>query len=271
MFSLNGFNFIKGPLTSSYDQISDSIRFSNGMNMDFYIEDAILRHRELEKLALPVIDEAIVAVSAYRGAIERLADEAANLEAEIRNIQTSKGNQSTATINQRIPLRNKLNKINLRLEQEPGINRFDEILETLKHSKNNLRITESIARITPDGLTKKDPAWLIPISETESGKIAQPIISDVLPPIKSQADKLKSSSPKLTGYHLSELKIASENLIKLSALIRYLPENMLVPYELELNGLTRRLNELMKKKYTAWMSVDQCLIDKRAEVMAAGQ
>jgi hypothetical protein len=124
-------------------------------------------------------------------------------------------------------------------------------------------------RIDPDQLTEEDPEWLMSAAETASSEIAIPITANVLPAIKIPADKLKKVFPKLTAFNMSELESALNDLIKLSALITYLPENMLIPYKLELSGLNRRLDKTMKSDLAAWMSFDRCLVKGRAAVPAA--
>ena len=56
--------------------------------------------------------------------------------------------------------------------------------------------------------------------------------------------------------------------MKLSSLIIFLPENKLIPYRLELSGLNRRLNKLMKQELPEWLNYNRCLATTRAEALA---
>ena len=58
-------------------------------------------------------------------------------------------------------------------------------------------------------------------------------------------------------------------LVGLISLIIFLPENKLIPYRLELSGLNRRLNKLMKQELPQWLSYNRCLATTRAEALAA--
>lgn len=124
-------------------------------------------------------------------------------------------------------------------------------------------------RIKPEQITKNEPEWLIATANTTASEIATPVNEKVLPAIRIPAQKLQESLPKLTAFHLTELETALENLLQLSSLIIYLPENMLIPYKLELSGLNRRLNRLMKKELPEWMNYNQCLAAQRAVALAA--
>ncbi len=270
-FSRVGYEFSERPLTISYDEVQYSIRSWKKMNMEFYIRDAIFRFRELARLALPITQNANKIVSDYNQSLLRIRKQAKELEDRIRNIQTSGGNQTTYTINQRIPLRNKLDKINARLAEEPDQMRFDQLLKKMVLVENTLSGREKPERVEPDQLTEEDPESLMSTAETVSSDIATPIIGTILPAIQIPADKLKKVSPKLTAFHLSELEKALDDLLKLSALIIYLPENRLIPYKLELSGLNRRLNKTMKKELPAWMSFDRCLATVRTEVSTASK
>jgi hypothetical protein len=264
-----GYNFTSNDPTRAYDEISNSIRMWNDMNVDFLVRDSMLRSNELAVLVLPVLQDAHGIVAGYGETLAGLRREADALEQEIRDIQTSKGNQTTATINQRIPLRNKLEKLRDRLEQEPDQIRFSDLLDKINRTEAILAGKETPARITPDELTDKDPSWLITISETESEAIADNIKSDVLPPIQEMADKLKEPYPKLTGFRLSELEHGIDNVLKLSALLHFYPENKLIMYGLGLSGLDRRMNDLFNAKASSWLSIDQCLVEKRASLVTA--
>ena len=270
-FTPVGYEFTDRSLTLSYDEVHDSIRAWEKMNMEFYTRDAILRFRELSKLALPVTENANKAVSDYNQSLLLIKQQAATLDKRIRNIQTRGGNQSIDTINKRIPLINKLDKINKRLADEPDQMRFDQLLKKISVVENILSGREMPARVEPDQLTEKDPDWLMSTAETASSDIATPIIAKTLPAIQTPADKLKKVNPKLTNFHLSELEKALDDLLRLTALIIYLPENRLISYKLELSGLNRRLNKTMKKELSAWMNFDQCLANGRAGVSAVSE
>ncbi len=265
-FTKTGYEFTDRPLTFSYDEIHDSIGIWKDMNIEFYTRDAIYRFRELSRLAAPVLLAAKKSVSDYRESLINLNNEARQLDKKIRNIKTRGGNQSTYTINERIPLRNKLEQIKARLKEEPGLTRFDQLLNKIALVEDVLAGRVKPTRIEPDELTEKDPTWLLSTSETAATEIDTPIIGKVLPGIAIPVDKLKKVFPKLTAFHLSELENALNDLLKLSSLIVYLPENKLIPYKLELSGLSRRLNETMEKQLPVWMSYDRCLTRERIEV-----
>ena len=114
-----------------------------------------------------------------------------------------------------------------------------------------------------------DPDWLVPIADTASSDISALIEEKVTPAIQAPAEKLKTVFPKLTGFHLTELEKSLDGLTKLSSLILFLPENKLIPYRLELSGLNRRLNKLMKHELPQWLSFQRCLATTRAEALAA--
>jgi hypothetical protein len=270
-FNKVGYEYSNQSLTIAYEETRDSIKVWESLDMDFYIKDTALRFGELAGLALPYIENAREEVSDYSRSLIRISEEAKELDARIRNIKTRGGNQSTNTINERLPLRNKLNKINSRLEDEPDQERFIKILAKLGLIEQILLGNEEPDRVKPDQITEKDPDWLISTADTAASEIAAPINDYVLPAIQLQSEKLKESSPKLTGYHLSELEIALDNLLKLSSLIIFLPENKLVPYQLEISGLNRRLNKLMKKKLPVWINDNQCLTTMRSEAITVPQ
>ncbi len=270
-FASVGYEFTERSLTLSYDEVHDIIRVWKTMNMEFYISDAIFRFRELAKLALPVTQNANKVVSDYSQSLLKIKQQADELENSIRNIKTSGGNQTTYTINERIPLRNKLNKLNTRLAEEPDQKRFDQLMKKIALVENILSGREKPGRVEPDQLTEKDPEWLMSTSETASNDIATPIMGKTLPAIQMPADKLKKVFPKLTAFRLSELENALDDLLKLTALIIYLPENRLIPYKLELSGLNRRLNKTMKKELSSWLNFDRCLAKERANVSATSK
>ena len=270
-FNKVGYGYSNQSLTIAYEETRDSIKVWESMDMEFYIKDSALRFGKLAGLALPYIENARDEVSDYSRSLIRISEEAKELESRIRKIKTSKGNQSTNTINERLPLRNKLNKLNSRLEDEPDQERFIKILAKLGLIKQILLGNEEPDRVKPDQITEKDPDWLISTADTAASEIAAPINDYVLPAIQLQSEKLKKSSPKLTAYHLSELEIALDNLLKLSSLIIFLPENKLVPYQLEISGLNRRLNKLMKKKLPVWINDNQCLTTMRSEAITVPQ
>jgi hypothetical protein len=270
-FNKVGYEYSNQSLTIAYEETRDSIKVWESLDMDFYIKDTALRFGELAGLALPYIENAREEVSDYSRSLIRISEEAKELDARIRNIKTRGGNQSTNTINERLPLRNKLNKLNSRLEDEPDQERFIKILAKLGLIEQILLGNEEPDRVKPDQITEKDPDWLISTADTAASEIAAPINDYVLPAIQLQSEKLKESSPKLTGYHLSELEIALDNLLKLSSLIIFLPENKLVPYQLEISGLNRRLNKLMKKKLPVWINDNQCLTTMRSEAITVPQ
>ena len=120
----------------------------------------------------------------------------------------------------------------------------------------------------PDQVTESDPEWMMSITETVSSDIGISIQEKVIPAIQIPTDKLKNVNPKLTAFHLSELESALDDVLKLSSLITYLPENQLIPYKLESSGLNRRLNKLMKKELPEWISINRCLTSKRSGVLA---
>ncbi|MFW2441134.1 MAG: hypothetical protein ACN4GR_17385 [Arenicellales bacterium] len=266
-----GYEFSERPLTISYEEIRASIRSWDNLNMEFYIKDASYRFRELARLALPIAQNANKIVADYKQSLLGIKQQADKLEDKIRNIKTSRGNQSTVTINERIPLLNKLDKINARLADEPDQARFDQLLKKMVLVENILSGSEKPARVEPDQLTIEDPEWLMSTADTASSDIATPIIGKVLPPIEIPADKLKKVSPKLTAFHLSELDKALDDLLKLSSLIFYIPENRLIPYKLELTGLSRRLNNKMDTELPAWMNFDRCLAIAREGIPAASE
>jgi hypothetical protein len=268
-FSQVGYEFDSRPLMLSYEEINDSIDVWESMNMDFYVKDAIFRFRELAGLALPVLEYARKEVSNYSHSLIQLSEQANELEARIRNIKTSGGNQTTDTINERLPLRNKLDELNFRLSEEPDQERFLQLLTRLAYIEKVLSGDEMPTRIKPEQITKNEPEWLIATANTTASEIATPVNEKVLPAIRIPAQKLGESLPKLTAFHLTELETALENLLQLSSLIIYLPENMLIPYKLELSGLNRRLNRLMKKELPEWMNYNQCLATQRAVALAA--
>ncbi len=265
-FTPVGYEFSNQSLTLSYDDIVASMGVWKKMNIDFYIKDAISRFDVLAALALPVVRSANRAVSDYKKSLLSLEAQADELKKRIRNIKTSGGNQSTYTINQRIPLRNKLDTINARLAEEPDQGRFDQLLKKLLLVEGILTDEIKPERVEPDLLTEKDPSWLLSTAESTSDAITTPITEKVLPAIETPATKLEKVAPKLTAFNLTELESALNDLTRLSALIIYLPENMLIPYKLELSGLTRRLNKTMGKELTTWMSFDRCLANVRSEV-----
>lgn len=268
-FTPVGYEFTNQSLTLSYDELTASINVWKKMNMSFYIKDAISRFDVLSKLALPIIQNANSAVSDYKKSLLSLEAEADELKKRIRNIQTRGGNQTTDTVNKRIPLLNKLDKINARLADEPNQARFDQLLKKLLLIEGILTGDIKPERIEPDQLTEKDPKWLKSLAETASSEITAPVNEKVLPAIKKPATKLKTVTPKLTAFNLSELESALNDLSKLSALIIYLPENMLTPYKLELSGLNRRLNITMENELATWMSFDRCLANVRSEGTAS--
>jgi hypothetical protein len=107
-FNKVGYEYSNQPLTFSYEETRDAIKVWESMDIDFYIKDGLLRFKELAGLALPVIVNAREAVSDYSRSLIRISEEAEELDARIRNIKTRGGNQSTNTVNERLPLRNKL-------------------------------------------------------------------------------------------------------------------------------------------------------------------
>jgi hypothetical protein len=267
-FSKTGYEFTNRSLTIAYEEVSDSIKVWQDMNMDFYTRDAVLRYNQLAELALPVILNARTMVSEYDSSLQEMSAKAETLENRIKNIKTSGGNQSTYTINERIPLRNELDKLNARLAEEPDRERFAELLSKLTLAEQVLAGEAQSERMKPDQITEKDPDWLLSVPDTASTEIAQPINEVVLPTIQKPADKLKTVSPKLTAYNLSELETGIDNLLKLSALITYLPENRLIPFKLESAGLSRRLNKLMNKDLPQWTNYNNCLSKTREQAIA---
>jgi len=268
-FTSVGYEFSRRLLTLSYEETKASIKVWENMNMDFYIKDAILRFAALAKLSLPAIQDAKKTVTDYKQSLMNIATQATELQNRIRNIQTAGGNQSTYTVNERIPLRNKLDKLNARLAEEPDQMRFDKLLKKISLAENILSGREKPVRVEPDQLTIEDSEWLMSTAETASRDIATPIIAKTLPPVQIPTNELKKVFPKLTAFQLSELDNALDDLLKLTALIIYLPENRLIPYKLELSGLNRRLNKTMKKEFSEWMNFDRCLAKGRAEISAA--
>ena len=268
-FSNVGYEFSSRPLMLAYEEMNDSISVWESMNMDFYVKDAIFRFRELAGLALPVLEYARKEVSNYSRSLIQISEQAKELEARIRQIKTDGGNQTTHTVNERLPLRNKLDELNFRLAEEPDQQRFLQLLTKLAYLEKVLTGDEMPGRIKPEQITKNEPDWLMVTTNTTANEIAAPINEKVLPAIRIPAQKLEGSLPKLTAFHLTELENALQNLLQLSSLIIYLPENMLIPYKLELSGLNRRLNRLMKKELPEWMNYNQCLATQRAVALAA--
>ena len=266
-FTKVGYEFSEPPLTLSYDEVNDSIKVWGNMNMGFYIKDAILRFNVLSSIALPAIQEANKTVSDYNQSLIEIRRQTEDLENRIRSIQTSRGNQSTYTINERIPLRIKLDELNARLAAEPSQERFTQLLEKLALLENILSGKEIPTSFDPGQVTEYDPEWLLPIAETDSTEIGVLIEKNVIPSVQVPADKLKNVYPKLTAFHLTELDKSLDNVLKLSALIFYLPENILIPYKLELSGLNRRLNKLMKQELPEWLNYNRCLATTRAEAL----
>ena len=121
-FTKVGYEFSEPPLALSYDEVSDSIKVWQGMNMGFYIKDAILRYMYFQALNYRLFRNAHQIVNNYKESLVRIGKQAEDLENRIRSIQTSRGNQSTNTINERIPLRIKLDELNARLARRtfPG-------------------------------------------------------------------------------------------------------------------------------------------------------
>ena len=268
-FNKVGYEYSNQPLTFSYEETRDAIKVWESMDIDFYIKDGLLRFKELAGLALPVIVNAREAISDYSRSLIRISEEAKELDARIRNIKTRGGNQSTNTVNERLPLRNKLDKLNSRLAEEPNQERFIQLLAKLGLIEHILLGNEEPNRVKPDQVTKNDPEWLIATADTKASDITAPISDNVLPAIQIPAEKLKEQLPKLTAFHLSELDSALDDLLKLSSLIIFLPENKLISYNLELTGLNRRINKLMKTKLPAWVSTNQCLTTMRSTALAA--
>ena len=264
-----GYEFSNRPLMLAYEEMNDSISVWEGMNMNFYVKDAILRFRELAGLALPVLEYARKEVSNYSRSLIQISEQAKELEARIKQIKTDGGNQTTHTVNERLPLRNKLDELNFRLAEEPDQERFLQLLTKLAYIEKVLSGDEMPGRIKPEQITKNEPEWLMVTTNTTASEIAVPINEKVLPAIRIPAQKLEGSLPKLTAFHLTELENALENLLQLSSLIIYLPENILIPYKLELSGLNRRLNRLMKKELPEWMNYNRCLATQRAVALAA--
>ena len=268
-FTKVGYEFSEPPLALSYDEVSDSIKVWQGMNMGFYIKDAILRFNILANMELPVVQDAHQIVSSYKDSLIQIGKQANDLENRIRSIKTSKGNQSTTTINERIPLRIKLDELNARLAEEPSLERFAQLQAKLTLVENILSGTEKPERYGPDQIMETDPEWLVPIADTASADIGVLIEQKVTPAIQAPADKLKNVFPKLTAFHLTELEKSLDGLLKLTSLIIFLPENKLIPYRLELSGLNRRLNKHMKHELPQWLSFNRCLASTRAEALAA--
>jgi hypothetical protein len=268
-FTKVGYEFSEPPLALSYDEVSDSIKVWQGMNIGFYIKDAILRFNVLANKELPIVQNAHQIVNDYKESLVQIGMQANELDDRIRSIQTSKGNQSTSTVNERIPLRIKLDELNARLAEEPSLERFSELQAKLTLVENILSGAEKPERFGPDQILETDPEWLAPIADAESVNIGVLIEEKVTPAIQVPADKLKSVFPKLTAFHLTELEKSLDGLLKLSSLIIFLPENKLIPYRLELSGLNRRLNKLMKQELPQWLSYNRCLATTRAEALAA--
>ena len=268
-FTKVGYEFSEPPLALSYDEVSDSIKVWQGMNIGFYIKDAILRFNILADKELPVVQNAHQIVNNYKESLVQIGKQANELDDRIRSIQTSKGNQSTSTVNERIPLRIKLDELNARLAEEPSLERFSQLQAKLTLVENILSGAEKPERFGPDQILETDPEWLAPIADADSENIGLLIEEKVTPAIQLPADKLKSVFPKLTAFHLTELEKSLDGLLKLSSLIIFLPENKLVPYRLELSGLNRRLNKLMKQELPQWLSFNRCLATTRAEALAA--
>ncbi|MEA1888970.1 MAG: hypothetical protein U9N50_04215 [Pseudomonadota bacterium] len=268
-FAAVGYEFSDHTLTLSYEETKDSIKVWQDMDMGYYIKDAILRFSTLAMLSLPAIQDAQNTVADYKQSLINISEQTDGLENRIRDIQTAGGNQSTYTVNERIPLRNQLDRLNARLVEEPDLARFDHVLKKITLVENILSGREKPARVEPDQLTVEDPEWLMSTAESASETIATPIREKVLPAIQTPAGELKKVFPKLTAFHLSQLDKALDDLLKLSALITFLPENMLTPYKLELSGLSRRLNDTMEKEFSTWMSFDRCLTKERGQVSEA--
>ena len=268
-FTKVGYEFSEPPLALSYDEVSDSIKVWQGMNMGFYIKDAILRFNILANMELPVVQNAHQIVNSYKDSLIQIGKQAKDLEDRIRSIKTSKGNQSTTTINERIPLRINLDELNARLAEEPSLERFAQLQAKLTLVENILSGTEKPERYGPDQIMETDPEWLVPIADTASADIGVLIEQKVTPAIQVPADKLKNVFPKLTAFHLTELEKSLDGLMKLTSLIIFLPENKLIPYRLELSGLNRRLNKLMKHELPQWLSFNRCLASTRDEALAA--
>lgn len=268
-FTKVGYEFSEPSLALSYDEVSDSIKVWQGMNMGFYIKDAILRFNILANMELPVVQDAHQIVNSYKDSLIQIGKQANDLEDRIRSIKTSKGNQSTTTINERIPLRIKLDELNARLAEEPSLERFDQLQAKLTLVENILSGTEKPERYAPDQIMETDPEWLVPIADTASADIGVLIEQKVTPAIQVPADKLKNVFPKLTAFHLTELEKSLDGLLKLTSLIIFLPENKLIPYRLELSGLNRRLNKHMEHELPQWLSFNRCLASTRAEALAA--
>ncbi|MGB5282641.1 MAG: hypothetical protein WBN37_15100, partial [Arenicellales bacterium] len=140
--------------------------------------------------------------------------QANELDDRIRSSQTSKGNQSTSTVNERIPLRIKLDELNARLAEEPSLERFSELQAKLTLVENILSGAEKPERFGPDQILETDPEWLAPIADAESVNIGVLIEEKVTPAIQVPADKLKSVFPKLTAFHLTELEKSLDGLLK---------------------------------------------------------
>ncbi|MCK5359738.1 MAG: hypothetical protein KAJ95_03885, partial [Gammaproteobacteria bacterium] len=266
-FTRVGYQFTNTQLTLSYEEVSDSIDVWEGMNMNFYIEDAIHRFRVLSKLSLPVVRDAQKAVSDYNQSLNGLKTQADELQNRIRGIQTAGGNQSTGTINKRIPLRNQLDDIKSRLAEEPAEERFTELMAKLNIVEDILTGQQKSNNVDRDEFIDSGQEWLVNIADTESTIIGKEIEEAITLSIKNPADKLKQATPNLTAFYLSELDTALNNALNLASLITYTPETRLKPYRLELIGLNRRLNKLMKNELPAWIGFDRCLEQKRTEVL----
>jgi hypothetical protein len=267
-FAAAGYEYTAPQLTLAYEEVSDSIDVWEGMNMNFMIEDAILRFRILSKLSLPYLQDAQKSVADYNQSLIDIKAQADELQERIRKIQTAGGNQSTGTINKRIPLRNQLDALRARLAEEPEEERFAVLLAKLSLVEQVLTGQQESNNIDIDEFADNGQEWLVTIADTESTSIGKEIEGVINPAIQNPADKLKQATPNLTAFHLSELEIALNNVLKLSSLITFIPENKLKPYKLELTGLSRRLNLLMKKELPAWIGFDRCLSQQRTETLA---
>ena len=267
-FSAVGYQHTNQKLTLAYEELSSSIGAWEGMNMNFLIEDAILRFRTLNNVSLPVIQDAHKTVADYNQSLLEIKTQAEELQNRIRDIKTASGNQSTGTINQRIPLRNELDKLKTRLAEEPDRERFAAILAKLTAVEKILSGEQIPEPINRDEFVQVGQEWLVDIADTDSKDIEQSIEEKVLPSIKVPSDKLKKVTPKLTAFHLTEIDIGLTDIMNLAALITYIPENKLKPYKLELTGLNRRINDLMENNLPVWIGYDQCLSQKRTEVLS---
>ena len=267
-FTRVGYQYTNAQLTLSYEEVSDSIKAWEGLNMNFFIEDAILRFRVLSQLGLPIVQYTQKVVSDYHQSLIDIKAQADELQSRIRSIQTARGNQSTGTVNKRIPLRNQLDELKARLAEEPPEERFTELLAKLNIVEKTLTGQQEPNNIDRDELIDSGQEWLVKIADTESTSIGKEIEDTLVISIKNSADKLKQATPKLTAFHLSEIEISLNEVLNFASLITYIPETMLKPYKLELIGLNRRLNNIMKNDLPAWIGFDRCLAQKRTEVLA---